>query len=126
MTDRSAQPRMAFIPIADGARAKAFYGGVLGLSLIEETPFAIVYAGPGGDLRLAKTPEFTPQPFTLVGWVVADIAGEMQSLATKGVNFERYAHMEQDDYGVWTVPDGAKICWFKDPDGNLLSLTQPA
>lgn len=121
---RSAQPRMAFIPVSDAQEAKAFYGGVLGLELLEETPFAIVFAGPGGDLRLAKTAEFTPQPFTLVGWVSEDIAADMTDLASKGVCFERYPHMEQDAQGVWTVPDGTKICWFKDPDGNLLSLTQ--
>ena len=117
-------PRTAFIPILDRDRARAFYQDTFGLKLLEETPFAIVFDRPGGELRLAKTPAFTPQPFTLVGWMVRDIAADMGKLKSRGVQFEFFDGMPQDNEGVWTAPDGAKICWFKDPDGNVLSLTE--
>ena len=121
---RSDQNLHSFVPVSDGEIAKTFYQDVLGLTLLEDTPFAIVFRVPGGTLRLAKTPAFTPQPFTLVGWQVPDIKADMASLAEKGVDFLRFDGLPQDEDGVWTVPDGARICWFADPDGNVLSLTQ--
>ena len=121
---RSDQPLHTFIPISDGPRARAFYEGVLGLTLLEDMPFALVLRVPGGTLRLAKTPAFTPQPFTVAGWVTPDLDADMAALTSQGVVFERFDGIPQDDRGVWTVPDGTRICWFKDPDGNLLSLTQ--
>lgn len=121
----SDRPLLTFIPIGDDVAARRFYGDVLGLGLLEETPFALVYRTPGGSLRLAKTPDFTPQPFTVAGWEVEDVAAEMAALKGKGVTFERFEQIPQDEAGIWTTPDGARICWFKDPDGNLLSLTEP-
>jgi len=123
---RSQQNLFTFVPITDGDRAKTFYQDVLGLTLLEDTPFAIVFKVPGGTLRLAKTPDFTPQPFSLVGWVVPDIDADMAELTEKGVTFEKFPGLPQDDAGIWTVPDGTRICWFRDLDGNLLSLTQEA
>lgn len=123
---RSEQSLFTFVPVSDGDRAKAFYGDVLGLSLLEDSPFAVVFKTPGGTLRLAKTPDFTPQPFSLVGWVVPDIEADMENLRGKGVTFETFPGLPQDDSGIWTVPDGTRVCWFRDPDGNLLSLTQVA
>ncbi|MEO0713454.1 MAG: VOC family protein [Pseudomonadota bacterium] len=120
----SSSPLDVFVPVADGDRARTFYGDVLGLDLVEETPFALVYDAPGGRLRLAKTPSFVPQPFTVAGWAIADIDVAMAQLEKGGVTFERFASLPQDDRGIWTTSDGAKICWFKDPDGNLLSLAQ--
>ncbi len=124
--DRSHQPLFAFIPVSDSERAKTFYQDVLGLTLLEDTPFAVVFRTPGGTLRLAKTPDFKPQPFSLVGWVVPDLDADMAALKGKGVHFERFDGLPQNEQGVWTVPDGTRICWFRDPDGNLLSLTQEA
>lgn len=126
MTGRSAQALYTFVPISDGERAKAFYRDVLDLDLLEDTPFALVFKVAGGALRLAKTPDFTPHPFTIVGWVTPDISSDMDRLTAKGVTFERFEQLPQDEAGIWTVPDGTKICWFRDPDGNLLSLTQTA
>ena len=123
---RSEQNLFTFVPVTDGDRAKAFYEGVLKLTRLEETPFAVVFKVPGGTLRLAKTPDFNPQPFSLVGWVVPDLAADMAQLRESGVTFEQFPGLPQDEAGVWTVPDGTQICWFRDPDGNLLSLTQEA
>lgn len=126
MAARSDQPLYTFVPVADGDRAKSFYGETLGLDLLEDTPFAVVFRVPGGTLRLAKTPNFAPQAFSLVCWVVDDLNAEMAALRAKGIEFERFSGLPQDEDGVWTVPDGTKICWFKDPDGNLLSFSQQA
>jgi catechol 2,3-dioxygenase-like lactoylglutathione lyase family enzyme len=123
---RSEQSLFTFVPVSDGDRAKLFYGDVLGLTLLEDSPFAVVFKVPGGTLRLARTPDFQPQPFSLVGWLVDDLATDMADLADKGVSFEKFEGLPQDEAGVWTVPDGTRVCWFRDPDGNLLSLTQSA
>lgn len=123
---RSEQALFTFVPVRDAERAKAFYADVMGLTVLENTAFAVVFKVPGGTLRLAKTPDFTPQPFSLVGWVVPDIEADMKGLTEKGVSFEQFPGLPQDESGIWTVPDGTRICWFRDPDGNLLSLTQEA
>ena len=118
------RPLDVFIPISDAGRARRFYEGGLGLTALEETPFALVFDAPGGAVRLAKTPGFAPQPFTVAGWSVDDLEADMAVLAARGIVFERFGGLLQDDVGVWTTPDGAKVCWFKDPDGNILSLSQ--
>ena len=123
---RSEQPLFTFVPVKDAGRAKDFYEDTLGLDLLEDTAFAIVFKVPGGTLRLAKTPDFIPQPFSLIGWVVPDLDADMADLRDKGVVFEIFPGLPQDEAGIWTVPDGTRICWFRDPDGNLLSLTQEA
>ena len=115
---------LAFAPTTDAARATVFYRDVLGLTLIEDTPFALVFDANGRQLRIPKVEAFTPQPFTIVGWSVRDIKATMSGLAAKGVTFERYPGMDQDAAGAWSSPGGAKVAWFKDLDGNLLSLTQ--
>lgn len=121
LSERPIQPMLA---ITDPQAAKRFYGDLLGLRLLEEDPFALTYDGANVPLRLNKAPAFTPQPFTALGWRVPDVRAAARDLAAKGVVFERFEGMEQDDLGVWTPPGGAGgVCWFKDPDGNLLSLS---
>ena len=114
---------VAFLSTTDYARARAFYEGVLGLRLVEETPFAHVYDANGVTVRIAKT-EFTAQPFTVLGWNVTGLDEKMRALVAKGVAFERYGFLEQDALGAWSSPSGARVSWFKDPDGNLLSMTE--
>lgn len=115
---------MAFVATTQPERAKAFYGEVLGLKLQEDSPFALVFQAGGTMLRIQKVRELSPTPFTALGWKVPDITAAVAKLSKKGVTFERYKGMPQDDAGIWTTPDGSKVCWFKDPDGNTLSLTQ--
>lgn len=115
------QPMLA---ITDGEAAKRFYGGLLGLSLVSEDDFAITYRTGDLELRLSKVAAFTPQAFTALGWRVPDVHVAARDLAARGVSFERFGGMEQDEAGVWTPPGGVGgVCWFKDPDGNLLSLS---
>ena len=120
----AASPIVAFVATADPSRAKAFYRDVLGLLLISEDEYALVFDAHGTMLRVAIVNEVVLAPYTVLGWQVADIAAAVRGLSAKEVKFERYAWMEQDDLGVWSAPGGAKVAWFKDPDGNLLSLSR--
>jgi catechol 2,3-dioxygenase-like lactoylglutathione lyase family enzyme len=119
---------MAFVGTTQPERAKAFYGDVLGLKLVEDAWWAIIYEVGGRHLHIEKSRErFTPVPFTALGWKVPDIKATVDKLTKKGIKFERIPELQaqQDAAGIWTTPDGvAKVCWFKDPDGNTLSLTQ--
>lgn len=115
---------IAFLATTAPDQALAFYRDVLGLRLIADEPHAIVFDAAGTMLRIQKAPHHTPAPHTALGWRVADIRAVMQQLLARGVRFTRYDFIPQDDAGVWTTPDGTKIAWFHDPDGNLLSLTQ--
>jgi catechol 2,3-dioxygenase-like lactoylglutathione lyase family enzyme len=114
---------VGFVPTTDLDRARAFYRDTLGLELREETPFAVVFDANGTVLRVTLVEQLTPAPFTVLGWSVADIANLVRRLSGRGVAFERFAGMDQDDLGIWTSPSGAPVAWFKDPDGNTLSLT---
>jgi catechol 2,3-dioxygenase-like lactoylglutathione lyase family enzyme len=115
---------MTFIPTRDAQRAKAFYSGVLGLRLVSEDSFALVFDANGIMLRVTNVPEFKPQMFTVLGWEVSDIGRAVADLGQSGVNFEKYGFQGQDERGIWTAPGGAKVAWFKDPDGNVLGVTQ--
>ena len=116
---------IAFVPIVDVERAKAFYRDTLGLRLVsEEPPFALEFNANGIMLRLVMAQKMPAGFGTVVGWQVPDIAAAVKNLQERGVSFERYEHMPQDELGVWTTPTGAKVAWFKDPDGNVLSVSQ--
>jgi catechol 2,3-dioxygenase-like lactoylglutathione lyase family enzyme len=116
---------MSFVPVHDPERAKQFYRDKLGLRLVEEQmPFALVFDANGIMLRVTIVGKFTPHQFTVLGWETPDIAAEIGKLTGVGITFERFPGLPQDDLGVWTAPGGAKIAWLKDPDGNILSLTQ--
>ena len=115
---------IAFVGTTNAARAKAFYGDILGLELIEEGKFALVFDANGTMLRVTPVKEIAPASYTVLGWEVPDVASAAAELAAGGVKFERYAGVPQDEQGVWTSPGGAKVAWFKDPDGNTLSISQ--
>jgi catechol 2,3-dioxygenase-like lactoylglutathione lyase family enzyme len=119
---------IAFVPTRDPAKARKFYAETLGLELISEDPFALVFNARGTTLRVVNVSEvtgFKPAPFTIVGWQVTNVSDTLGDLAKKGVRFERFPGMDQDAQGIWQSPSGAKVAWFKDPEGNILSITQP-
>jgi catechol 2,3-dioxygenase-like lactoylglutathione lyase family enzyme len=115
---------IAFVATANPSKAKAFYGDVLGLRLLGDDDFALVFDANGTMVRVQIVKECTPAPYTALGWKVPDIHAAVTQIQHAGVRFERYPWMDQDEQGVWTSPSGAKIAWFKDPDGNVLSLTE--
>jgi catechol 2,3-dioxygenase-like lactoylglutathione lyase family enzyme len=116
---------VAMVPITDGDRAKDFYVGKLGLKFVQDDGFALVVDANGNMLRLTKMREVKPQPFSVLGWGVPDIAATVRQLQSAGVTLERFHDfMKQDELGIWTAPDGTQVAWFKDPDGNILSVAQ--
>jgi len=117
---------VAFGATTDAARAARFYGETLGLAIRSEDDFALVLDANGVELRLQKVPSLTPPGFTTLGWEVRDVEAVVAALAARGVPTERYPWLTQDPSGVWQAPSGARVAWFKDPDGNLLSVAQYA
>jgi catechol 2,3-dioxygenase-like lactoylglutathione lyase family enzyme len=115
---------IAFVATSDPNRAKAFYRDTLGLTLVSEDQFALVFDAHGIMLRVAFVPHVAPAKYTVLGWRVPNIVTASKNLQNAGVTFERYARMSQDERGIWKSPSGARIAWFKDPDGNTLSITQ--
>jgi len=112
----------AFVATTDREKAKAFYGGTLGFVLQSEDPYGTVFAMNDASLRITPLPEFNAAPYTVLGWNVADVSGTVKALTEAGIIFERYSFLEQDEFGIWTSGE-AQVAWFKDPDGNVLSIS---
>jgi catechol 2,3-dioxygenase-like lactoylglutathione lyase family enzyme len=116
---------LAFIATRDPNRARKFYRDMLGLPLIsEDLPFALVFDVNGTTLRVTVVEQLSPPPFTVFGWQVPNITVAVNALKKTGIEFVRYPGMAQDELGIWTSPSRARIAWFKDLDGNTLSLSQ--
>jgi catechol 2,3-dioxygenase-like lactoylglutathione lyase family enzyme len=115
---------VAFLATADAARARGFYEGVLGLRVVEDGPYALVLDTAGVTVRVQKVERVTPPSGTALGWSVPDAATAVRALSKRGVDLMRYQGLEQDDLGIWTSPAGARVAWFADPDGNVLSVTE--
>ena len=114
---------VAFVPTKDAEKARAFYVDVLGLRFLKDDGFAMVLDANGIMVRVARA-QFTPAQFTILGWQVKNIEKVAAELQEKGVHCERFGFFEQDALGIWTAPTGDKVAWFKDPDGNVLSVSQ--
>jgi catechol 2,3-dioxygenase-like lactoylglutathione lyase family enzyme len=113
---------IGFVPTKDSAQARSFYEGKLGFRFASDDQFALVLRAGETMIRIAKA-DFTPAPFTILGWEVSNIVEEVAELQKRGVAFEKYPWVP-DASGIWTAPSGEKVAWFKDPDGNVLSLSQ--
>jgi catechol 2,3-dioxygenase-like lactoylglutathione lyase family enzyme len=108
----------------DRARATTFYRDTLGLPLASEDSFASVFNIGGVTLRVSAVPDFTPHEHTILGFRVEDVPAAVKALRQKGIAFNLYPHFHQDELGILAVPGGAvQVAWFKDPDGNVLSVT---
>ena len=114
----------AFVPTIKPEEAKLFYKDVLGLKLLSQDDYALEFESNGSLLRVTIVQELKPQAFTVLGWNVDDIVSIIKSLNDKNIFCEKYDFFEQNDLGIWTSPNGSKVAWFKDPDGNVLSLTE--
>ncbi len=114
---------VAFLATSNPTEALRFYRDVLGIRLLDDTPFAVVFDAYGTVLRVQKAGQVVAAPYTSFGLEVDDIEAEVQRLRQLGVAFVRYPHFEQDELDIWTAPGGARVAWFRDPDGNLLSLS---
>ena len=116
---------IGFLNTNDAAKATAFYRDVLGFRLVRDDNFAVVFDANGTMIRIGKAQNHTPAQDTVLGWEVADIHAASRELSAQGVQFEQWnlPFMKQDQYGVWTTPNGDMVAWFKDPDGNVLSIS---
>jgi catechol 2,3-dioxygenase-like lactoylglutathione lyase family enzyme len=116
---------IGFVTIVDVERAKAFYRDKLNLKLIrEEPPYALVFDANGIMLRLGMGKERAAAQGTVLGWQVPDASAAVSDLEKAGIRFERYDFLQQDAQCIWTAPSGARVAWFKDPDGNILSISE--
>ena len=115
---------VSFIATVDAAASRQFYESQLGLRCRSDDPYALVFDVGDTTLRIQKVQANPAVGHTVLGWEVADIRAQVVELSGRGVRFETFPHLPQDDAGIWHSPSGARVAWFKDPDGNTLSLTQ--
>jgi catechol 2,3-dioxygenase-like lactoylglutathione lyase family enzyme len=117
---------VTFLLTKNPEAAAAFYRDKLGHAFRRDDGFALVFDMNGTMLRIGKVKDFTPAQNTVLGWEAEDIGTAVREMEEKGVEFERYPNMGQDAQGIATFPNGDRVAWFKDPDGNVLSLSQHA
>ena len=115
---------VAFLPTKDAGKARVFYESVLGMRFISDDHFALVMDADGTMIRIVRMGEFTPAPFTILGWEVTSIETAVGRMSSAGVTFERFGLPGQGEDGIWNAPGGARVAWFKDPDGNVLSVSE--
>jgi len=116
---------IAFVGVRDADKARKFYRDTLGLKLVSEDNFALAFDANGTMLRVTIVPKVNPANYTVLGWQVSDIIATAKQLQAAGVELQRYPGLnDRDQLGIWTAPSGARIAWFKDPGGNVLSITQ--
>ena len=115
---------IGFVPTRDAKRAREFYEGKLGLEFVSDDQFALVMRSGKNMVRIAKGADFKPAQYTVMGWEVEDVDAAVKWLNGRGVKFEKYPFVEDKVLGIWVTPNGDKVAWFKDPDGNVLSLSQ--
>jgi catechol 2,3-dioxygenase-like lactoylglutathione lyase family enzyme len=115
---------VGFVPTKDYDKARAFFEGKLGFEFVSLDQFALVVSVGEHKIRIAKVANFTPLQATILGWEVQDIAAVVAWLNKRGVATEKYPFVQDKDLGIWTTPGGDKVAWFKDPDGNILSVSE--
>jgi catechol 2,3-dioxygenase-like lactoylglutathione lyase family enzyme len=120
----SACKLIGFVPTTDSNRSRQFYEGKLGFKFVSDDQFALVIQAGESMIRIVKGAKFTPAQYTVMGWEVTDIDAMVEWLSERGVVFEKYPFVQDQKQGIWTTPNGDKVVWFKDPDGNVLSLSQ--
>ena len=115
---------VGFVPTTDYDKARAFYEGKLGFTFVALTPFALIMRAGENLVRIVKVADFVPVQSTVLGWEVGDLEAVVTWLAERGVETEKYPWVQDKERGIWTTPGGDKVAWFKDADGNVLSVSQ--
>lgn len=115
---------VGFVPTSDYEKARSFYEGKLGFQFLSLDQYALVMKVGGHMVRISKIPDFTPRQGTILGWEVENIESAATWLRDRGVTLEKYPFVQDRELGIWTTPTGEKVAWFKDPDGNILSVGQ--
>jgi catechol 2,3-dioxygenase-like lactoylglutathione lyase family enzyme len=111
---------------SDIDKAERFYTHTLGLPFIKLSHGALVYCVNGTDLRVSPVPHTRPSEHTVLGFAVADIQTVIRQLNSQGVECERFTDFPHDENGILKLPGGDQVAWFRDPDGNLLSVVEYA
>ena len=120
----SSSRMIGFVPTTDSKRAREFYENKLGFQFVSDDAFALVMKAGDTMIRVAKAKEFTPAAYTVLGWEAREIKALVSWLKARGVVFEKYPFIQDQELGIWTTPTGDQVAWFKDPDGNVLSVSQ--
>jgi catechol 2,3-dioxygenase-like lactoylglutathione lyase family enzyme len=115
---------VGFLLTKDYEKARAFYEGTLGFEFVSLDQFALVMQAGKSMIRIVRVPTFTALPSTVLGWQVDDIEKIVDWLAKRGVVFDKYPFVQDKERGIWTAPGGSKVAWFKDPDGNVLGVSE--
>lgn len=115
---------VGFIPTKDYDAARAFYEGKLQFEFVSLDQFALVMRVGGHMIRIVKLPNFSPLQATILGWEVSDAIATVKWLGSRGVATEKFPWVADKELGIWDAPGGSKVAWFKDPDGNILSVSQ--
>jgi catechol 2,3-dioxygenase-like lactoylglutathione lyase family enzyme len=115
---------VGFVLTRDYQQARAFYEGKLGCEFVSLDQYALVMRLGGHQIRIAKAPSLSPLQSTVLGWEVRDIEAVAAWLKNQGVALEKYPFIQDRELGIWTAPGGDRVAWFKDPDGNVLSVSQ--
>jgi catechol 2,3-dioxygenase-like lactoylglutathione lyase family enzyme len=115
---------VGFVLTKDYEQARAFYEGKLGFDFVSLDQFAMVMRAGENMIRIVKMPDFVPLRSTVLGWEVGDVEAVVGWLVGRGVAMEKYPWVQDKERGIWTTPDGNKVAWFKDPDGNVLGVSQ--
>ena len=115
---------LGFVPTKNAAASREFYESKLGFEFVSDDPFALVMRAGDATIRIAKVPNFKPAPYTVLGWEVSDIEGVVKWLQERGIACEKFPWVEDKELGIWSAPGGDRVAWFKDPDGNVLSVSQ--
>jgi catechol 2,3-dioxygenase-like lactoylglutathione lyase family enzyme len=115
---------IGFLVTKDYDKARAFFEAQLGFEFVSVDQFALVMQAGAHMIRVSKVPNFTPARNTVLGWQVEDIEALVSWLKQRGVIFEKYPFIQDPEIGIWTAPSGDKVAWFKDPDGNVLSVSR--
>lgn len=117
---------VGFVPTKDYVAARGFYEGKLGFAFASQDQFALVVRAGEHNIRIAKVPNFAPLQGTILGWEVEKIEEVAAWLRDRGVPMEKFPFVQDKELGIWTTPNGDKVAWFKDSDGNILSISQHA
>jgi catechol 2,3-dioxygenase-like lactoylglutathione lyase family enzyme len=115
---------IGFVPTKDSVKARGFYEGILQFQFVSDDMFALVMRAGETMLRIGKVQDFTPAPYTVLGWEVSNIEEVAKWLQKRGVTLEKFPFVQDKELGIWTTPNGGKVAWFRDPDGNVLSVSQ--
>src|SRR5262245_15996240 len=115
---------VGFAFTTDYDKAREFYEQKLGLEFVSVDQFALVMKSDANMIRISKVAKVTPIQGTVLGWEVEDIEAVVDSLKSRGVVFEKYSLIQDQELGIWIAPSGDRVAWFKDPDGQVLSVSE--